>query len=53
MTGEVPGLVGRQELNCSSLEPERLVQYPVEIPTPVLAPRKDPETYSLAVALVS
>lgn len=49
-TGLVPGLVGEQELNCSSSERECPVQYSVEIPTPVLSPKKDPETYILVVA---
>lgn len=42
--GVFPGLVGAQELNCASVERERLVQYPVEIPALVLSPQKDPET---------
>lgn len=42
--GMVPGPVGKQELNFSSSERERLVRYPVEIPTSVLPPKKDPET---------
>lgn len=45
----VPGLVEEQELNFF-LECERLVQYPVEIPTPVLSPKKDPEAYVLLIA---
>ena len=43
-TGLVPEMAGEQELNFSSSERERLVQYPVEIPAPVFSPRKDPET---------
>ena len=49
-TGVVPGLVEERELNFCSSEHKRLVQQLVEIPTPVLSPKKDPETYVLVVA---